>query len=81
MTNVMQPVFQITGPSRDPFPGQFCLPDVPLPANATVKVGDNATIQVIQVALHGASLYNVSCPQPKGSQLAGVGGFSWLMKW
>lgn len=58
MTNVITPVFQITGPSRDPFPGSFCFPDLPLPKNASVKVGDNATIQVIQVALHGASLYN-----------------------
>jgi len=58
MTNVIVPVFQITGPSRDPFPGSFCLPDLPLPKNASVRVGDNATLQVIQVALHGASLYN-----------------------
>lgn len=60
MTNVMLPVFQMTGPSRDPYPGSFCLTDVPLPVNATLKAGDNATIQIIQVALHGASLYNVS---------------------
>jgi hypothetical protein len=60
MTNIIQPVFQITGPSKDPFPGHFCLPDLPLPKNASVQVGDNATLQVIQVALHGASLYNVS---------------------
>lgn len=34
---------------------------VPMPANFNIsglKVGDNATIQVIQVALHGGSLYN-----------------------
>lgn len=57
-------VFQITGPSRDAYPGSFCLQGVPLPVNATawagMKPGDNATIQIIQVALHGASLYNVS---------------------
>ncbi|KAI5843333.1 hypothetical protein DFP73DRAFT_551571 [Morchella snyderi] len=58
MTNVMLPVFQMTGPSKNPYPGSFCLTQVPLPVNASVKVGDNATIQVIQVALHGASLYN-----------------------
>ncbi|KAI5791927.1 hypothetical protein EDC01DRAFT_101862 [Geopyxis carbonaria] len=58
MTNIMNPVFQITGPSKDPFPGSFCFPNLPLPKNNTIKVGDNATIQVIQVALHGASLYN-----------------------
>lgn len=59
MTNIINPIFQITGPSADPFPGTFCLDDLPLPKNASVKPGDNATIQVIQVALHGASLYNV----------------------
>ncbi|RPA74520.1 hypothetical protein BJ508DRAFT_189206, partial [Ascobolus immersus RN42] len=57
-THPMLPVFQIVGPSKDPFPGTFCLPQVPLPKDTNVKVGDNATIQVIQVALHGAALYN-----------------------
>lgn len=59
MTNIMLPVFQMTGPSRDPYPGTFCLTQVPLPVNSSLKAGDNATIQVIQVALHGAALYNV----------------------
>lgn len=67
MTNVMQPVFQMTGPSRDPYPGSFCLRDVPLPVNASVKAGDNATIQVIQLALHGAALYNVSADRTQSS--------------
>ncbi|KAI9731858.1 MAG: hypothetical protein M1818_007723 [Claussenomyces sp. TS43310] len=58
MSNPMVPVFQITGPSKGPYPGGFCLPQVPLPANTTVKVGDNATIQVVEVAIHGASLYS-----------------------
>jgi hypothetical protein len=31
---------------------------VPLPANATFNIGDNATIQVIETAVHGAALYN-----------------------
>lgn len=61
-SNPMTGVFQITGPSRDAYPGSFCLRQVPLPVNATewagLKPGDNVTIQVIQVALHGASLYN-----------------------
>lgn len=70
MTNIMLPVFQMTGPSKDPYPGSFCLTQVPLPVNASLKVGDNATIQVIQVALHGASLYNVSV-----LFLLGGGGF------
>lgn len=56
----MLPVFQITGPSNVQYNGSFCLPQVPLPANYTPKVGDNATIQVIETAQHGAALYNVS---------------------
>jgi len=58
MSNPMVPVFQIVGPSRDPYPGTFCLPQVPLPANASVKIGDNATIQIVETAVHGAALYN-----------------------
>lgn len=58
MTNVMHPIFQLVGASKDPYPGHFCFPDLPLPKDFKAKVGDNATIQVIQVALHGASLYN-----------------------
>lgn len=60
MSNPMVPVFQITGPSKGPYPGTFCLPQVPLPANVTAEIGMNATIQVVEVAVHGASLYNVS---------------------
>lgn len=58
MSFPMVPVFQITGPSKGPYPGTFCLPQVPLPANTTVNVGDNATIQVVETAIHGAALYN-----------------------
>lgn len=54
----MLPVFSITGPSNTQYNGTFCLPQVPLPANFTPSVGDNATIQVIETAQHGASLYN-----------------------
>ena len=64
MSNPMVPVFQIVGPGRDPYPGTICLPQVPLPVNASVQIGDNATIQVVEVALHGASLFNVSPLQP-----------------
>ena len=56
----MVPVFQIAGPSNNQFDGSFCLPQVPLPANFTAKVGDNATIQVVEAAQHGAALYSVS---------------------
>jgi len=58
MSHVMLPPFQIVGPTNNPYPGTFCLPQVPLPANISVNVGDNATIQVIMAAQHGASLYN-----------------------
>ena len=58
-SHAMLPVFQITGPSNQNYGGSFCLPQVPLPANYTPSVGDNATIQVIELAQHGAALYNV----------------------
>jgi len=58
MSFPMVPVFQIVGPSKNPYPGTFCLPQVPLPANTTVNVGDNATIQVVETAIHGAALYS-----------------------
>ena len=57
---IMQPVFEITGPQNTIYPGSVCLPQVPLPVNYTAKVGNNATIQVIELAQHGAALYNVS---------------------
>lgn len=56
----MQTVFEIVGPSNDFYNGSICLPQVPLPVNYTAKVGNNATIQVIEAAQHGAALYNVS---------------------
>lgn len=63
MSHPVVPPFQITGPSNNPYPGTFCLPQVPLPANISVNVGDKATIQVVETAKHGAGLYNV-CFRP-----------------
>jgi hypothetical protein len=63
--NMSHPVvspFQITGPTNNPYPGTFCLPQVPLPANISVSAGDYATIQVVETAKHGAALYNVCVP-------------------
>ena len=60
MSLPMVPPFQLNGPSRSLYNGTFCLPQVPLPANFTANIGDNATIQVIETAVHGAALYNVS---------------------
>lgn len=57
-SNVMYNGINLIGPSAQPWPGTFCLPQVPLPAHYTPQVGDNATIQVIETALHGAALYN-----------------------
>lgn len=54
----MVPPFQLVGPTADPYPGTFCVPQVPLPKDLKVSVGDNATIQVIETAVHGAALYN-----------------------
>jgi hypothetical protein len=59
-SHAMLPVFSITGPSNLQYDGTFCLPQVPLPAGYDPQIGDNATIQIIELAQHGASLYNVS---------------------
>ncbi|KAI9929985.1 hypothetical protein ASPWEDRAFT_278490 [Aspergillus wentii DTO 134E9] len=58
MSHPMVKPFQIVGPTNNPYPGTFCLPQVPLPADISVKAGDNATIQVVETAQHGAALYN-----------------------
>lgn len=60
MSHVMIPVFQINGPTNEEYGGEFCFPQVPLPANISVNIGDNATIQVVEAAKHGAALYSVS---------------------
>jgi hypothetical protein len=66
MSFPMVPVFQIVGPSKNPYPGTICLPQVPLPSGIpTPNVGDNATIQVVETAIHGAALYSVSPKFPK----------------
>ena len=62
MSNAMVPQFQLLGPSNSPYPGTVCLPQVPLPKGAVVRAGDEATIQVVEQAQHGAALYSV-CPR------------------
>ena len=59
MSLPMVPVFQMVGPTNGQFDGGFCLPQVPLPVGYHAKVGDNATIQVVEAAQHGAALYSV----------------------
>lgn len=58
MSLAMVPPFGIVGPSKNPYPGTICLPQVPLPKGLDVKPGDNATIQVVELALHGAALFS-----------------------
>lgn len=70
--NMSHPVvspFQISGPTNDPYPGTICLPQVPLPANISANIGDKATIQVVEIAKHGAALYNV-CLAELSAQVA-----------
>lgn len=55
----MVPVFQIKGPSNSLYNGSICLTQVPLPKDFNAVIGNNATIQVIETAQHGAALYNV----------------------
>ncbi|KAL0475000.1 hypothetical protein QR685DRAFT_432380 [Neurospora intermedia] len=50
--------FQIIGPGKNPYPGTFCLPQVSTPAGFEFKEGDNATIQLVELAIHGAALYS-----------------------
>ncbi|KAF2662065.1 hypothetical protein K491DRAFT_575088, partial [Lophiostoma macrostomum CBS 122681] len=51
--------FEIAGPSDNGYNGHFCLPQIPLPAGSyTPSVGDEATIQVVEAAKHGAALYS-----------------------
>ncbi|KAF1354016.1 hypothetical protein BDV97DRAFT_347919 [Delphinella strobiligena] len=59
--NMSHPVvknFGIVGPDNEEYNGSFCLPQVPLVTNVTFNIGDNITIQVIEVAQHGAAIYN-----------------------
>ncbi|KAK5999239.1 hypothetical protein PT974_01631 [Cladobotryum mycophilum] len=58
MSNPMIKPFQILGPTNNPYPGTVCLPQVPLPVGAEIKAGDLATIQVVELAQHGAALYS-----------------------
>jgi hypothetical protein len=58
MSHPMVPPFQLLGPTNSPYPGTICLPQVPLPRNTTVQAGDLATIQVVELAVHGAALYS-----------------------
>ena len=61
-SHIVVPGFEITGPSDEEYGGQFCLPQISMPANVSLQVGQNITIQVVEQAQHGAALYSVSAP-------------------
>lgn len=60
MSHPVHPVIGLEGPSNDEYPGQFCIPQIGMPPNLNLQVGDNITIQVVEIAQHGAALYSVS---------------------
>lgn len=68
--------FQILGPSKNPYPGTVCLPQVPLPANLTVSAGENATIQIVEIAQHGAALFSVRLILVENSQVINLVGLT-----
>ncbi|KAJ1325432.1 DUF6595 domain-containing protein [Microdochium nivale] len=75
MSFPMVPPFQLLGPSNNPYPGTVCLPQIPLPAKTTVKAGDNATIQIVEIAAHGASLFScvdITFAEPGDSRIEKV---------
>ncbi|KAL1311597.1 hypothetical protein AAFC00_001710 [Neodothiora populina] len=58
MSHNVVPAFSIRGPINQQYDGTICLPQVPLVPNVTFSIGDNLTIQVIELAQHGAAIYN-----------------------
>lgn len=60
MSHPVHPVIGIEGPHNEQYGGQFCIPQIGMPPNLDLKVGDNITIQVVEIAQHGAALYSVS---------------------
>lgn len=76
-THPMMSVFQIVGPNNNPYPGTFCFPQVPLPAGIEVKPGENATIQIVELAQHGAALYScidITFAEPGDERINQVNG-------
>jgi len=60
MSHPVVPPFQLVGPNNVEYDGQFCIPQVGMPANLSLQVGQLITLQVIETAQHGAALYNVN---------------------
>lgn len=60
MSHPVVPPFQIVGPDNTYYSGSVCLPQIGMPANLSLQIGQNITLQIIETAQHGAALYNVS---------------------
>ncbi|MCJ1448488.1 MAG: hypothetical protein MMC23_009005 [Stictis urceolatum] len=59
MSLPIMPEIGIIGPTNDAYPdSEVCFPQLPLPAHYNASIGDNATIQVIMLAQHGAALFS-----------------------
>jgi hypothetical protein len=80
MSHPVVPPFQLVGPSNVEYPGQFCLTQIGMPKNLDLQVGTNITIQVIELAQHGAALYNVSwlwCHAPQATFMSQKSKLTW----
>lgn len=60
MSHPVVPPFQIVGPNNTIYGGEVCIPQVGMPANLNLQIGTNITIQIVEIAQHGAALYSVS---------------------
>nr|OQO20068.1 hypothetical protein B0A51_13999 [Rachicladosporium sp. CCFEE 5018] len=59
MSHPVVPPFQVVGPRNTEYPGSsFCIPQIGMPANLSLQIGTNITLQVIELAQHGAALYS-----------------------
>lgn len=47
------------GANQSTWPGQVCIPQLGMPAGMVFEVGDNITIQVVQVGADGRAVYSV----------------------
>jgi hypothetical protein len=83
MSFPMVPVFQITGPSKGPYPGGFCLPQVPLPANVRLffvpQPFPSPSLSFLSSfppssPLLSPLLSSPSCPPPPGVSSGGLRG-------
>ena len=63
MSHTVVPAFELTGPTNDNYSGQFCIPQIGFPKDVNLTVGQNITLQVVELAQHGAALYSVSTQQ------------------